>query len=240
VGREPTAGDHDDLGDETLAATGAVRRPGPVPTLARGSTVGRYVVLSQIGAGGMGVVYAAYDPELDRKIALKLLRPTGLGGDHTFGRARLMREVQAMAKVAHPNVVAVHDVGSWEDQVFIAMEFVEGRTLTEWMAAPHSLPEIVQVFVQAGRGLEAAHAKGLIHRDFKPDNALVGDDGRVRVMDFGLARPEDGGDEDVRGDTKEVPNVDALSTPLTQDGAVVGTPAYMAPEQHRGDPTDAR
>ncbi|MCA9637679.1 MAG: serine/threonine protein kinase, partial [Myxococcales bacterium] len=153
--------------------------------LGRGATIGRYLVLARLGAGGMGVVYAAYDPELDRKVAVKLLRS---GGHDPRGRARLLREAQALAKLAHPNVVAVHDVGTVGAQIFVAMEFVEGMTLRRWLAArPRAWPEIVEVFVAVGRGLAAAHAAGLVHRDLKPDNVMVGSDGRARVMDFGLA-----------------------------------------------------
>src|SRR5450432_4903674 len=159
-------------------------------TLPRGATIGRYVVLGLVGRGGMGEVYAAYDPELDRKVAVKLLRvKPGNGVSLNEGRQRTLREAQAIARLSHPNVVVVYDVGTFRDQVFIAMEFVEGNTVTYWLQSqPRSWQEILKVFRAAGKGLTAAHDKGLVHRDFKPDNVMVGRDGEVRVMDFGLAR----------------------------------------------------
>src|SRR4051794_21477045 len=164
--------------------------PSPAPTaslgLERGQTIDRFVVIGLVGRGGMGEVYAAYDPELDRKVAIKLLRARG---DTSEGKTRLLREAQAIAKLQHPNVVVVYDVGTFKDSVFIAMEFVEGRTAGGWLlAAPRTRREIMDVYVAAGRGLAAAHAAGLVHRDFKPDNVMVTNDGQVRVMDFGLAR----------------------------------------------------
>ncbi|HET6583119.1 MAG TPA: serine/threonine-protein kinase, partial [Nannocystaceae bacterium] len=159
-------------------------------TLARGTGVGRYTVLDKIGSGGMGVVYAAFDPELDRRVALKVLHPGAQGSmGSTDGRNRLLREAQAMAKLTHPNVITVHDVGTFGERVFVAMEFVDGCTLRDWVKQElREWQDIVEVYVRAGRGLAAAHAVGLVHRDFKPDNVLVGNDGRVLVMDFGLAR----------------------------------------------------
>ena len=170
--------------------------PPSVPTdtaavpLTRGASIGRYVVLGLVGRGGMGEVYAAYDPELDRKVAVKLLRvKAGNGVSLTEGRQRTLREAQAIARLSHPNVVVVFDVGTFEEQVFIAMEFVDGNTVTYWLEQkPRTWREILNVFIAAGRGLIAAHEKGLVHRDFKPDNVMVGKDGQVRVMDFGLAR----------------------------------------------------
>jgi eukaryotic-like serine/threonine-protein kinase len=189
--------------------------------------IGRFTLLEELGAGGMGVVWAAYDPELDRRIALKLVR-----GEH----ARLMREAQALARVSHPNVVAVHDVGSEGEQIYIAQELVRGGDLDAWLAAaPRSVDDIRDVFVQAARGLAAAHAAGLVHRDFKPSNVLVGDDGRVRIVDFGLARAEGTPPGDSASASPSV-----LASPLTQTGTVMGTPLYMAPEQHDGQPADAR
>ncbi|MBP6743359.1 MAG: serine/threonine protein kinase, partial [Deltaproteobacteria bacterium] len=165
--------------------------------LPRGAAIGRYIVLSCLGAGGMGVVYAAYDPELDRKVAIKLLRPSSGGSSNTGqGRVRLLREAQAMAKLTHPQVISVYDVGTLNEQVFIAMEFVDGGTLTNWLDnETRTLREIIGMFTLAGRGLQAAHSAGLVHRDFKPDNVLVDKDGRVRVMDFGLARSVGQGEE---------------------------------------------
>jgi serine/threonine protein kinase/tetratricopeptide (TPR) repeat protein len=167
--------------------------PGPTHdqgTLARGATIGRFVVLGLVGRGGMGEVYAAYDPELDRKVAVKLLRvKPGAGVSQAEGRARTLREAQAIARLSHPNVVVVYDVGTFQDKVFIAMEFVEGNTVTYWVESQaRSWQDVLKVFMSAGRGLAAAHEKGLVHRDFKPDNVMVGKDQQVRVMDFGLAR----------------------------------------------------
>jgi serine/threonine protein kinase/tetratricopeptide (TPR) repeat protein len=252
--------------------------------LARGATIGRYVVLGLVGRGGMGEVYAAYDHELDRKVAVKLLRvKPGNGLSFAEGRQRTLREAQAIARLSHQNVVVVYDVGTFEDQVFIAMEFVDGNTVTYWLQAqPRSWRDVLAVFVAAGRGLQAAHDKGLVHRDFKPDNVMVGRDGQVRVMDFGLARQLGSSDRSERGvagadsaraladaddaqttlvinqadgaasgrdgavparegDTQEIlSHSDAFDTQLTRTGAMMGTPAYMAPEQFLGTSTDAR
>jgi tetratricopeptide (TPR) repeat protein len=189
----------------------------------------------QIGAGGMGVVYEARDPELHRRVAVKLLHG-GLRGDAATVRAHLLREARAMAQLAHPNVVMVHDVGQVGDRVFLAMELVEGSTLREWLATRPSAEAIIDVFVQAGAGLVAAHKIGLVHRDFKPDNVLIAD-GRARVTDFGLARPLE-----LSADAGPSPAAAALDVSLaaTRPGALVGTPAYMSPEQLRGHTADAR
>src|SRR4051794_25024912 len=171
------------------------RPPPPTPAgneggLAKGATIGRYVALGLLGRGGMGEVYAAYDPELDRKIAVKLLRARGVATT-ADARTRLLREAQAIARLSHPNVVVVYDVGTFQDTVFIAMEFLEGNTLGYWVQAKQRRwREILDVFLLAGRGLVAAHAAGLVHRDFKPDNVMITKTGQVRVMDFGLAREE--------------------------------------------------
>jgi len=218
--------------------------------LVRGADVGRYVILGLVGRGGMGEVYAAYDPRLDRKIALKLLheRP-GRGMRGQAAQERLLREAQSIARLTHPNVVVVHDAGAIDDEthgvrVYLAMEFIEGQTLAAWLAAePRSWRAICDVFAAAGEGLSAAHAAGLVHRDFKPQNVMVGKDGAVRVTDFGLA-----------SDTSEVPTGDTTvldlarsSKPVTADtvartgtGVLLGTPLYMAPEQFLARPTDAR
>ncbi len=204
--------------------------------------VGRYALGRQLGSGGMGVVYEAHDPELHRRVAVKLLHG-GLRGDAAAYRAHLMREARAMAQLAHPNVVMVHDVGQIGDRVFVAMELVEGPTLREWLATRPEPDAIVDAFAQAGAGLLAAHAIGLVHRDFKPDNVLVAHDRtetarpRVRVTDFGLARPLDLPATD--GPSPVAAALDVSLAP-TRSGAVVGTPAYMSPEQLRGDPADAR
>jgi len=199
-------------------------RPASLPP----PSVGRYQLGQRLGEGGMGVVYAAYDPELDRQVAIKLLHPDP-DTDAAEHRARLLREAQAMARLNHPNVVAVYDVGTVGAQVFVAVELIQGSTLRRWLdERPRTLDEILRVFLDAGRGLAAAHDQGLVHRDFKPDNVLVGTDGRARVTDFGLARRADGG----------LPSDAAVGHPHTL--ALAGTPAYMAPEQFRGEPTDAR
>ena len=276
------------------------------PSLGRGESIGRYVVLALVGRGAMGEVYAAYDPELDRKVAVKLLGAQGSGDlSATDAKTRLLREAQAIAKLSHPNVIVVHDVGSFGDRVFIAMEYVEGNTVGYWLlAAKRSWKDVLRVFLAAGRGLAAAHASHLVHRDFKLENVMVGRDGQVRVMDFGLARrvagpsdlelaeypgpspllsddalaagvpgtvfvdddvmtatriltPPDG----VRG-TPPQPMLDVGVTPgrltmnspgvhsgavrtnfladLTETGAIIGTPAYMAPEQFNRNPADER
>jgi len=189
------------------------------------TTIGRFRLLECIGRGGMGVVWAAHDEELDRTVAIKLLRPE-------FSGREVTAEARALARLSHPNVVSVFDVGVHGEQRFIAMEYVRGQTLRAWLDAPRAVAEVVAQFVEAGRGLAAAHAVGLVHRDFKPDNVLVGDDGRPRVLDFGLARSPDAG-----GGPMPViePGTDPFSTTMTHAGLLIGTPAYMAPEQHLGE-----
>ena len=288
--------------------------------LARGTALGRYVIIEPIGSGGMGAIYRAYDPQLNRGVALKILsikQEDSLAAERA--KTRLIREAQALAQLSHPNVVAVHDVGSFEDDVFIAMELVEGKTLKEWMeqrqtpihkgiqksaegrAAPQdtqaavtdaqaasqaqtnnsaqtaptgsatrgkkSYTETLKVMVAAGRGLAAAHKAGLVHRDFKPGNVIVGDDGRVRVLDFGLARAvsQEESQEEIAREVSEVAigqsvenesqeskkaldlravssssTRNLLLSPITHAGGILGTPMYMAPEQHLGQKTDER
>jgi eukaryotic-like serine/threonine-protein kinase len=208
--------------------------------LARGASIDRYVIIERVGVGGMGIVYAAYDPELDRKIAVKLLRAGNLSPNRAERRRRrLIREAQAMARLSHPNVVAVHDVGVHDDQVFVAMEFVDGPDLRTWLARePRSWKAITDVFIAAGRGLAAANRAGIIHRDFKPDNVMIDADGRAKVMDLGLARG-DGTHETQTGDGEPVAPA-LLDATLTRDGMIVGTPAYMSPEMHKGLEVDAR
>jgi eukaryotic-like serine/threonine-protein kinase len=217
--------------------TGSGEPPLPERLLPPGTPVGRYILLRTLGAGGMGVVYAAYDPELARAVALKLLR-AGQGLQEE-ARARLQREARAMARLTSPYVLPVHDVGTWREQVFITMEFVEGGTLARWLREqPRGWREVLARFLEAGRGLAAAHAAGLVHRDFKPDNVLVGDDGRVRVTDFGLARSMEGAE--VPPEIPQAGSTGPLAPGLTRQGALVGTPAYMSPEQLEGRPVDAR
>ncbi len=208
----------------------------------------RYVVLDQLGAGAMGVVYAAYDRDLDRRVALKLVRDQR----SKAASRRLLREAQALGQLSHPNVVAVYDVGTYSEQVFLAMELVAGRTLRTWLAeAPRSRRDVMDVFLRAGEGLAAAHAAGIVHRDFKPDNVLIDDTGRVRVADFGLATIDLDGAEQAEADGERDAPTPAEPEPprrdsrqpgaLTATGAAVGTPAYMAPEQRQGlAPVDGR
>ncbi|MEM7156832.1 MAG: serine/threonine-protein kinase [Myxococcota bacterium] len=227
---------------------GPVRDPvGPARAPHR---VGRFVVIDEVGRGGMGVVYSAYDPDLDRRVALKLLHGSAHGHaeDTHRARARLLREAQAMAKLSHPNVATVYEVGTMGDAVFLAMELVEGQTLRAWMRALEprgSWSAVVAMLRQAASGLAAAHRAGLVHRDFKPSNVLIDGEGRARVVDFGLALAGRG-----RSDQSPTPDGAPSSeerdpgldrdrpTPLTAAGHVVGTPGYMPPEQLSGGNVD--
>jgi eukaryotic-like serine/threonine-protein kinase len=226
----------------------------PAAGIDRGGMVGRFVILGVLGAGGMGRVYSAYDPQLDRKVAIKLLRAAAVRGGEE-AQTRLLREAQAMAKINHPSVVKVHEVGTHHGQVYVAMELVEGGTLRSWLAGKHTQREIIDVLVGAGRGLAAAHAAGLVHRDFKPDNVLIAKDGSVRVTDFGIVgvagppgAPQDAapaaapGSRPARATTLEelLSANTPLSRSLTRTGALMGTPAYMAPEQFGRAPVTAR
>jgi tetratricopeptide (TPR) repeat protein len=219
---------------EPAARLALARDGGPT----RGAQVGRYVVLERLGEGAMGAVYAAYDPELDRKVALKLLHADG-GPRRERTQARFLREAKALAKLSHGNVVVVHDAGTFSGRVFIAMEFVDGQTLQAWLdERPRSRAEILRVFVAAGRGLVAAHEAGLIHRDFKPSNVMIGRDGSVRLGDFGLARAF--GEEGGAPGAELSPEVAARDPAATTTNELIGTPRYMAPEQFLASPTDAR
>ena len=220
----------DALGDQVLLASvegGLFSEPAPKVR------VGRYVLHGLIGSGGMGRVYRAYDPELDREVALKKLRqplaePTAV--------ARMRREAQAMARLSHPNVLPIYDFHEERGELYIAMEYVEGITLRQWLdRGPHPWAEVLKVFVQAGAGLAAAHAADVVHRDFKPGNVMLGADGRARVLDFGLARAADEEDDpEITESARLDANHDTPDPSLTMPGAVVGTPVYMAPEQHLG------
>jgi eukaryotic-like serine/threonine-protein kinase len=193
------------------------------PQLEAGENVDRYQVLARVGRGAFGTVYAAYDPKLDRRVALKIIGRTAPDTE-----ARMLREARAMAKVSSPHVVAVYDVGTLDACVFAVMDFVEGQTLRAWLAErARTVPEVIDAFLQAGRGLAAAHAAGVIHRDFKPENVLVRTDGRVAVTDFGLAR------------TAPAPELGPLDATGSRS-AVAGTPEFMAPEVVRGEPADVR
>ncbi|MBX7082277.1 MAG: serine/threonine-protein kinase [Nannocystaceae bacterium] len=213
------------MGDSSIerVATGVAPTLAPTQTGSRTrasealpTRVGRFVVLRRLGAGGMGVVLLAYDEPLDRKVAVKLLFPE-FASDPERQR-RLLHEAQVLAKLSHPHVVVVHEAGEDQGRWYLAMEFVEGQTLRQWAAQSRSVGQLLDAFVQAGRGLAAAHAMGVIHRDFKPDNVMVDPGGRVRVLDFGLA----------------------VSLAQAGDDAIAGTPAYMAPEQLAGRELDGR
>ncbi|HVV49299.1 MAG TPA: protein kinase [Polyangia bacterium] len=219
--------------------------PADAGVLGRGARMGRYIILSLLGRGGMGDVYAAYDPRLDRKVALKLLNERAPGAATPAARERLLREAQATARLSHRNVVVVYDAGTVEDggttRVYLAMELVDGQTLAAWLVEkPRTWREVRDLFAAAGEGLLAAHEAGLVHRDFKPQNVMVGRDGAARVLDFGLAGdgPEAGEEPAIDLTSGEVPTAQTIA--LTHTGVLLGTPLYMAPEQFLGGKSDAR
>jgi hypothetical protein len=229
------------------SGTPPVVRPAPElgrRALAPGAQVGRYVIAHEIGAGAMGIVHAAFDPDLERRIALKVLRGTAATSE---ARDRLLREARAMARLAHPGVVTVHEVGTAGGFDFVAMELIDGGTLADWLRSARRAPAaILDAFLAAGRGLAAAHAAGVVHRDFKPHNVLRSRAGRIAVTDFGLAHaaqpspgpvlepalPIEAGGSAPRG----IDRIGAGSAPdrITATGALLGTPPYMAPEQWCG------
>ncbi len=214
-----------------------------------GEKIGRFRLLDRIGQGGMGVVYSAFDSELDRRVAVKLIRSAQ---PNPAERARMLREARAMARLSHPNVVTVFEAGTMGDEVFVAMEYVKGPTLRAWARdSARAWREVLAVYVEAANGLAAAHAAGLVHRDFKPDNVLVGPDRRPRVLDFGLARPPTQTDRAASSSCMPVSESGIYSADhtasiriprhvVTQTGAVLGTPGYMAPEQIAGRRLDHR
>ena len=205
----------------------------PIPSV----RIAKYRVVRRLGEGAMGVVYEGRDEDLERTVALKVIQADALlAGD---AEARFRREAKALARLSHPNVVTIHEIGEHADQIFIAMELVVGRTLRSWLSERPTprWQDCLQVFLAAGRGLGAAHDAGLVHRDFKPANCMVGDDGRVRVLDFGLARGT--AVVDTTTSAHDTPSSAPLDSALTATGALVGTPAYMAPEQLRGSSVDA-
>jgi tetratricopeptide (TPR) repeat protein len=219
-----------------------VRSPSsPSAPLAHGSAIARYRLLERLGEGGMGVVYSAYDPQLGRNVALKLIRPLGSEGAADELLARFQREGRAIAQLSHPNVIAVHDMGASDGRVFIAMELADGGTLRQWLAMqPRSWREVVALYVAAGDGLCAAHRAGLVHRDFKPENVLLGREGRPRVTDFGLARQVVQQASAASSRLTSSPTQVKSERRITAPGTVMGTLCYMAPEQLLGQDVDAR
>lgn len=237
-------------GDSSEQPSSTASRPRAAPTheLSRGMSLGRYVVLEPLGHGGMGLVYAAFDPQLDRKVALKLVRPDVRYGQLEDRRARLLKEAQVLARLSHPNVVAVHDLGTFSDQVFIAMEFMAGGTLTEWLATPRDWRLVLERFLEAGEGLAAAHRQGIVHLDFKPDNVLLDAAGVAHVTDFGLAWTQDGATPRGGTNSYKAPEQRATSGPQVSAAsdqfafcvslyrALTKEPPYVPPDAVTGEP----
>lgn len=242
------------MGTETttrLQPAGEPSGPGEgMPSVRRGALLGRYTVLVAIGSGGMGNVFAAWDPELHRRVAIKVLHGDLMHSEaRQRAQERLRQEAQAAARLAHPNVVAIYDVGTVGERLFLAMELVEGQTLSQWSSQPRPWRETLEIYRQAGRGLAAAHLAGLVHRDFKPGNVMLADDGQVKILDFGLAKGIRGALETSRSDATvggSASGVDTVTLPqpgiplATRTGQVMGTPRYMSPEQQLGRPVDHR
>ena len=201
------------------------------PALVPGARIDRYVIVEQVGTGATGEVYAAEDTKLKRKVALKVLpAKEARSSEHAQFHMRMWKEAQALAQLSHPSIVSVFDAFTFGECVIIVMEYVPGGTVRRWLAerAP-SWQEIVLAFLPVGRGLAAAHDTGFVHRDVKPDNMLIGADGKARISDFGLASAVLDEPAPRAGSSIAVPKCE-----LTTTGVVVGTPAYMAPDQLEG------
>ena len=246
----------DGASDQTLVADVGSGHYPTRPALAPGMRVGRFVLGRKLGEGGMGVVYWAQDPTLERAVAVKILRIVRGGSEGTEARQRMLREAQAMAMVNHPNLVTIYEVGTLGRDVFLAMEYVVGQTLDRWLEVTRTIDEVLGVFEQAGRALQAIHDAGLVHRDFKPSNVLVTEAGAAKLLDLGIASKavaerslrlrSDPAMPNHRGESEEVSTLgplgyatgkgSAFDGPLTQEGALVGTPSYMSPEQVLGQP----
>ncbi|PRP91152.1 Serine/threonine-protein kinase PknB [Enhygromyxa salina] len=205
------------------------------------ATIGRFEIRSLLGVGGNALIYSAWDEDHQRRVAIKLLRD-----DRSIRRdtqARFLREAKTTARLNHPNVVRIYEVGTHEGRVFLALEYIEGRTLREWVEREQpEVADILRCYLDAGRALEAAHEAGVMHRDFKPDNVILGDDGRVRVLDFGLARSTRGTDnfQTLENMTPGLRDALAAGPDLLATIGFSGTPAYKSLEQHFGRPTDPR
>lgn len=231
------------MGSDTSGSepTTVVGDAGDYPPLAfiPPSKVDRYEIGREVGAGGLGVVFEAWDPKLERSVAVKLVRPRA---GNPRGAERFLREAQALARLNHPNVVSVYSHGTCDDAatVYVVMQFINGQTLAQWSEEPRSFEEIRDVYLAAGEGLAAAHAQGVVHRDFKPGNVMIDARGNVQVLDFGLAQVAGPGTRSaVDSDAWPLDLDESADERLTQDGVVMGTPRYMAPEQHMGRHVDA-